>query len=177
MGWRHRCTCTHVPPPPPSPPPKARERTRKGRERARDGGGGGVRDVNYKPATSAGNWMALICICSCMIHQHHFTTVRNITFILQMLIYDKQRIWETSELRSIKDPVTFIFFCLHECVCAGASIHAHTHPSPLDLQLDVCMCVCLSMCAFVFGQLVLAICHTATGCYLPVRSRCDLNDG
>lgn len=125
------------------PPLPKQERGPEKGERTREGGGGGVRDVNYKPATSAGNWMALICISSCMIHQHHFTTVRNITFILQMLIYDKQRIWETSELRSIKDPVTFIFFCLHECVCAGASIHAHTHPSPLDLQLDVCMCVCI----------------------------------
>lgn len=45
-----------------------------------------------------------------------------------MLIYDKQRIWETSELGSIKDPVTFTSFCLrwrvrrslrmsHVCAC------------------------------------------------------------
>lgn len=87
-------------------------------QRGRGGGGGGVRDVNHKPATSAGKWMALICISSCMIHQHHFTTVQNITFILQMLIYDKQLIWETSDLRSTKD----IYFLLSEeveCVCVS----------------------------------------------------------
>lgn len=73
-------------------PPHMQEREPEEGERWRDGGGGGVGDVNHKPATSAGNWMALICISSCMIHQHHFTTVQNITFILQMLIYDKQLI-------------------------------------------------------------------------------------
>lgn len=81
------------------------------------GGGGWVR--NHKPATSAGNRMHFICIRSCMIHQHHFTRVQNITFSLQMLIYDKQLIWETSELGSIKDPLTFTSFCPFACpTCA-----------------------------------------------------------
>lgn len=120
------------------------------RERERVGGGGGVRDVNHKPATSAGNWMVFICISSCIIHQHHFTTAQNITFILQMLIYVKQLIWETSELSSIKDPATFIFFCLHGCdsTCACVCIRTHTYHSFLDLQLGVCVCV---------WQLVLAL--------------------
>lgn len=96
----------------PSPTLRKRERSWKGWAGA--GGGGWVR--NHKPATSAGNRMHLICICSCMIHQHHFTRVQNITFILQMLIYDKQLIWETSEPGSIKDFVTFTF-CLRQRVC------------------------------------------------------------
>lgn len=96
-----------------SPPPYVRERSLKGRAGA--GGGGWVR--NHKPTTSAGNRMCLICICSCMIHQHHFTRVQNITFILQMLIYDKQLIWETSELGNMKDPVTFTSFCPRQRAC------------------------------------------------------------
>lgn len=133
-----------------------------------------VRNVNHKPATSAGNWMALICISSCIIHQHHFTTVRNITFILQMLIYVKQLIWETSESSSIKDPATFIFFCLHECdsIC----IWTHTRPLPFWTFICVCVCVwaCVHLCLDSWSRLYLTQPH---GSYLPVRSRCDLNDG
>lgn len=149
---------THVTP----TPPKAREGTRRRGERE-EADGLGMWITN--PATSAGNWMAaLICIASCIIHRHHFTTVRNITFILQMLIYVKQLIWETSELKSMKDPTTFLFFCLHECdsVCVCVCVHAHTHPSPLDLQLCVCVfdLACALVfdlaCALVFGQLDLA---------------------
>lgn len=136
------CTCAH------HPALKSQKRGPVKWQRGGGGGGAGVRDVNHKPATSAGKWMALICISSCMIHQHHFTTVQNITFILQMLIYDKQLIWETSDLRSIKDPLTFIFFCLKKrsvFVWAGASVHAHSHPVPLGFHLSVCR-VCVSAC-------------------------------
>lgn len=100
-------------PPPPLPPPSVRVRSWKGWAGA--GGGGWVR--NHKPTTSAGNCMHVICIHSCMIHQHHFNRVQNITFILQMLIYDKQLIWETSELGSMKEPVTFTSFCLRQRAC------------------------------------------------------------
>lgn len=144
VGWKYK----RIAPVPTSPPQKAKKRGPVKWQRGRGGGGGGVRDVNHKPATSAGKWMALICISSCMIHQHHFTTVQNITFILQMLIYDKQLIWETSDLRSIKDPLTFIFFCLKKWsvfVWASASMHAHTHPVPLGFHLSVCW-VCASAC-------------------------------
>lgn len=90
-----------------------------GAERGWAGAGGGGWVRNHKPATSAGNRMHFICIRSCMIHQHHFTRVQNITFSWQMLIYDKQLIWETSELGSIKDPLTFTSFCLRSA-CAAA---------------------------------------------------------
>lgn len=106
---------------PPPPLPYVRERSWKGWAGA--GGGGWVR--NHKPATSAGNRMHLVCICSCMIHQHHFTRVQNITFILQMLIYDKQLIWETSEPGSIKDPVTFTSFCLWQRMCWSLRVLSH----------------------------------------------------
>lgn len=46
---------------------------------------------------------------------------KNITFSLQMLIYDKQLIWETSELGSIKDPLTFTSFCLRSACTRGPS--------------------------------------------------------
>lgn len=92
-------------------PPHVRERSWNGWAGA--GGDGWVR--NHKPTTLAGNRMHLICICLWMIHHNRFTRVQNLTFILQMVIYDKQLIWKTSELESIKDPVTFTSFC--HCVC------------------------------------------------------------
>ena len=120
--------------------------------------------------------MALICIASCIIHQHHFTTVQNITFILQMLIYVKQLIWETSELRSMKDPTTFIFFCLHECdsvcvcVCVCVCLCVCTYPSlPSVLStLRVCIWTCVHLCLDSWTSQG----HVAA--YLPVRSQCDL---
>lgn len=136
VGRRYRCTCTHAP---------LQSKGEKGRD-----GGCGSEECESQTSDFSCNWMAFICISSCMIQQHHFTTVRNITFILQMLIYDKQLIWETSYLRSIKDNVTFIFFCLQDCVCATASIHTNILLSPLGLQLDVSMCVWIGS---------LAICH------------------
>lgn len=79
-----------------------------------------------------------------------------------MLIYVKQLIWETSESSSIKDPATFIFFCLHErdSTDARASVCVPTHDHPFN---SVCesVCVHLSVCEIVFGQLVLALSNTA----------------
>lgn len=57
-------------------------------------------------------------------------------------------------------------------MCAGVCIRAHTLHSPLDFQ-----CVCLSMCALCLDSwsgLYLTQPHST---YLPVKSRCDLNDG
>lgn len=118
------------------------QRGPEGEERGRDGGGGGVRDVNHKLATSAGNWMALICISSCIIHQHHFTTVRNITFILQMLIYVKQLILRNFRVELHKRSCD-IYFLLSawawQCVCW--CLYVRTYPSrPYGPSVE-CVCV------------------------------------
>ena len=120
-----------------SPPLYLRERSWNGWAGA--GGGGWVR--NHKPTTSAGNRMRFICICSCMIHQHHFTRVQNIPFILQMLIYDKQLIRETSEPGSIKDPVTFTSLCLRQ--------HARWGLGMSHVRIGVGT-VCLAAAAVIF---------------------------
>lgn len=94
-----------------------------------------------------------------------------------MLIYVKQLIWETSESSSIKDPATFIFFCLHERDSTPMPMYAHLPMiTPLTLRVRVCACIwaCVRLCLDSWSWLYLTQPH---GSYLSVGSRCDLNDG
>lgn len=94
-----------------------------------------------------------------------------------MLIYVKQLIWETSESSSIKDPATFIFFCLHERDSTPVPMYAHLPMiTPLTLRVRVCACIwaCVRLCLDSWSWLYLTQPH---GSYLSVGSRCDLNDG
>lgn len=140
-------------------PPNAWDRDRRGRGREEAKGWG---FLNHKPAT----WQ----LDGAHLHilMHHSSTsllpqCKTLNLFPRMLIYVKQPIWETSEWRGIKVPVTFIFFCLKHCdsICAAVCIYAYISRSQLDLHF----CEYVSVCVFehvVFGQLVLALCYTST---------------
>lgn len=171
-------TGKHYAPPRPTFSSKGWER-KQGKKGRGSGVGGCGRGMWIAHRRANFYWIALICMSSCIIHRHRFATARNITFILQMLIYVKQLIWETSESSSIKDPATFIFFCLQErdSMCARACVRAPTHDHPFNCVCEsVCACiwVCVRLCLDSCSWLYLKQPH---GSYLSVRSRCDLNDG